>query len=81
MENYISYRVVSFSDFIFCILDFIIHIVHSFRYDVYITAPIVGTTAVQHIEEAVSALDIQLDEEEIKALEAPYVPHIKTGAF
>ena len=22
-----------------------------------------------------------LDEEEIKALEAPYVPHIKTGAF
>ena len=47
----------------------------------YITAQIVGTTAVQHVEEAVSALDITLDEEEIKALEAPYVPHIKTGAF
>ena len=47
----------------------------------YITAPIVGTTAVHHVEEAVSALDITLDEEEIKALEAPYVPHIKTGAF
>ena len=47
----------------------------------YITAPIVGTTSVQHVVEAVSALDIKLDEEEIKALEAPYVPHIKTGAF
>lgn len=47
----------------------------------YITAPIVGTTSVQHVEEAVSALDIKLDEEEIKALEAPYVPHIKTGLY
>ena len=47
----------------------------------YITAPIVGTTSVQHVVEVVSALDIKLDEEEIKALEAPYVPHIKTGAF
>ena len=46
-----------------------------------ITAPIVGSTAVRHIEEAVSALDITLDPEEIAALEAPYVPHIKTGAF
>ena len=46
-----------------------------------ITAPIVGTTSVKHVEEAVSALDIRLDDEEIKALEAPYVPHIKTGAF
>ena len=47
----------------------------------YITAPIVGTTSVQHVVEAVYALDIKLDEEEIKAPEAPYVPHIKTGAF
>jgi aryl-alcohol dehydrogenase-like predicted oxidoreductase len=47
----------------------------------YITAPIVGTTSVKHVEEAVSALDIKLDEEEIKALEAPYVPHIKTGLY
>ena len=46
-----------------------------------ITAPIVGCTAVKHVEEAVSALDIQLDGDEIRALEAPYVPHIKTGAF
>lgn len=43
--------------------------------------PIVGTTAVKHIEEAVSALDIKLDDEIIKRLEAPYVPHFKSGAF
>ena len=47
----------------------------------FITAPIVGTTSVKHIEEAVSALDIKLDDEIVKRLEAPYVPHIKTGAF
>lgn len=46
-----------------------------------ITAPIVGTTSVKHVEEAVAALDIKLEEEEIKALEAPYVPHIKTGLY
>ena len=42
---------------------------------------IVGTPNVRHIEEAVSALDITLDDETIKKLEALYVPHIKTGAF
>ena len=47
----------------------------------YITAPIVGTTCVRHIEEAVKALDIHLDENEIQALEAPYVPHVKSGAY
>lgn len=47
----------------------------------YVTAPIVGSTSPKHLEEAVKALDIKLSEEEIKALEAPYVPHIKTGAF
>ncbi len=47
----------------------------------FVTAPIVGTTSVKHVEEAVAALDIKLSEETIKALEAPYVPHIKTGAF
>ena len=46
-----------------------------------ITAPIVGCTSVKHVEEAVSALDIMLSPEEIAALEAPYIPHIKTGAF
>ena len=46
-----------------------------------ITAPIVGSTSERHIEEAVSALDVTLDPEEIAALEAPYVPHVKSGAF
>ena len=41
----------------------------------WITAPIVGTTDPRHVEEAVAALDIKLDEDEITALEAPYQPH------
>ncbi|MBQ1844323.1 MAG: aldo/keto reductase, partial [Desulfovibrio sp.] len=40
-----------------------------------ITAPIVGTTDPRHVEEAVRALDIVLDEDEIKTLEAPYKTH------
>ena len=46
-----------------------------------INAPIVGSTSERHIEEAVSALDVRLAPEEIAALETPYVPHVKTGAF
>lgn len=46
-----------------------------------ITAPIVGCTSIAHIEEAVSALDIRLDADEIASLEAPYVPHVKTGLY
>lgn len=46
-----------------------------------ITAPIVGCTSVKHVEDAVSALDIQISDEEVKALEAPYFPHIKTGLY
>ena len=45
----------------------------------YITSPIVGTTAVKHVEEAVAALDIQLSDEEIQALEKPYVTHPVLG--
>lgn len=40
-----------------------------------VTSPIVGSTSVKHIEEAVSALEINLSVEEISALEAPYKPH------
>ena len=47
----------------------------------YVTSPIVGFTSEKHVEEAVSALDIKLSDEVIKRLEAPYVPHIKTGLF
>ncbi|MBO6102949.1 MAG: aldo/keto reductase [Opitutales bacterium] len=47
----------------------------------YITSPIVGFTSEKHVEEAAAALDIKLSDDTIKALEAPYVPHIKTGLF
>ena len=47
----------------------------------YITSPIVGCTDAKHVEEAVSAIDIKLSDDVIEHLEAPYVPHIKTGAF
>lgn len=44
-----------------------------------ITAPIVGATKPGHIEDAVAAVDIELSDEEIVALEAPYVPHPVLG--
>jgi len=40
-----------------------------------VTAPIVGASKMQHLEDAASALEIKLDEEELKALAAPYRPH------
>ena len=45
----------------------------------YVTAPIVGTTSVHHVEEAVAALDITLTADEIAALEKPYVHHPVLG--
>jgi 1-deoxyxylulose-5-phosphate synthase len=44
-----------------------------------ITAPIVGATKPGHIEDAVAAVDVQLSDDEIAALEAPYVPHPVIG--
>ena len=40
-----------------------------------VTAPIVGATKPGQIEDAVAAVDVDLSDEEIAALEAPYVPH------
>ena len=39
-----------------------------------VDAPIVGTTSVEHLEEAVGALDISLSDSELDYLEAPYEP-------
>jgi 1-deoxyxylulose-5-phosphate synthase len=39
-----------------------------------VTAPIVGATKLEHLEDAIGALDVKLDDEEIAALEAPYRP-------
>jgi aryl-alcohol dehydrogenase-like predicted oxidoreductase len=44
-----------------------------------VTAPIVGATKMEHLEEAVAAVDVQLEPEEIHALEEPYTPHRVLG--
>ena len=40
-----------------------------------ITAPIVGASKPHHLDDALAALELHLDAEEIKALEEPYEPH------
>jgi aryl-alcohol dehydrogenase-like predicted oxidoreductase len=44
-----------------------------------VTAPIVGATKPNHLEDAVAAVSVRLTTEEIKALEEPYVPHPVLG--
>ncbi|MCL5611588.1 MAG: aldo/keto reductase [Chloroflexi bacterium] len=45
----------------------------------HITAPIVGSTKMEHLDQSIAALDIKLTEEEIKRLEEPYKPHPVLG--
>ena len=40
-----------------------------------VTAPIIGATKVEHIDEAVAAVDVRLSEDDVKRLEEPYKPH------
>jgi aryl-alcohol dehydrogenase (NADP+) len=44
-----------------------------------VTAPIVGASKMQHLEDALKALDVQLTDGEMSALEAPYQPHRVLG--
>ena len=44
-----------------------------------VTAPIVGATKLGHLEDALAAERLELSEEEIAALEEPYVPHAVAG--
>jgi aryl-alcohol dehydrogenase-like predicted oxidoreductase len=44
-----------------------------------VTAPIVGVSRPQHLLDAVAALDLALSADEIKTLEAPYLPHAVVG--
>ena len=44
-----------------------------------VTAPIVGATKLQHLEDAVAALEVKLSSEEISLLEEPYAPHAVSG--
>ena len=44
-----------------------------------VAAPIVGATKLDHLADAVAAVDIELSAEEIALLEAPYQPHEERG--
>ena len=44
-----------------------------------ITSPIVGATKMNHLEDAIAAVDVELDDEEINYLEEPYQPHDVVG--
>jgi aryl-alcohol dehydrogenase (NADP+) len=41
----------------------------------FVTAPIIGASRMQHLDEAIAALGIQLSPEEVKQLEQPYQLH------
>ncbi|HEY5902793.1 MAG TPA: aldo/keto reductase [Anaerolineales bacterium] len=45
----------------------------------HISSPIIGATKMEHLDQAIAALDIQLSEEEIRRLEEPYQPHPVLG--
>ncbi|MGZ4753471.1 MAG: aldo/keto reductase [Acidimicrobiia bacterium] len=44
-----------------------------------VTAPIIGATKLGHLEDAIAAEQLELSEDEMKRLEAPYVPHPVLG--
>ena len=44
-----------------------------------ITAPIVGASKMQHLDDAVAALSLKLDEAELRSLAEPYRPHRVMG--
>jgi aryl-alcohol dehydrogenase-like predicted oxidoreductase len=44
-----------------------------------VTAPIVGATRAEHLEDAIAAEQLELSEDEIAQLEEPYVPHAISG--
>ncbi len=49
--------------------------------NIKVTAPIVGATKLHHIEGAVKAVDMALNDSEIAYLEEPYVPHPLAGVM
>jgi aryl-alcohol dehydrogenase-like predicted oxidoreductase len=44
-----------------------------------VTSPIVGATKMHHLEDAVASLEVTLSPEEVRSLEAAYVPHPVAG--
>jgi aryl-alcohol dehydrogenase-like predicted oxidoreductase len=45
----------------------------------FVTAPIIGATKPEHLNDAVAATEIKLSPDEITRLEAPYIPHPVLG--
>ncbi|MDY6328239.1 MAG: aldo/keto reductase [Lachnospiraceae bacterium] len=46
-----------------------------------VASPIIGSTKVSHLEDAIKALDVKLTPEDIEYLEEPYIPHRIVGAI
>ncbi len=44
-----------------------------------VTSPIVGVTRPSHLSDAIAAVDVSLDDDEVASLEEPYVPHAVAG--
>jgi aryl-alcohol dehydrogenase (NADP+) len=44
-----------------------------------ITAPIIGATKMEHLDDAIAAVDVELSPEQVARLEAPYTPHEVVG--
>jgi aryl-alcohol dehydrogenase-like predicted oxidoreductase len=44
-----------------------------------ITAPIVGATKLEHLDDALASVNVKLSVDEVTALEEPYVPHAVVG--
>ena len=44
-----------------------------------VTAPIVGATKLEHLNDAVASVNLRLSGDEITALEEPYIPHAVVG--
>lgn len=44
-----------------------------------VSAPIIGASKPAHLDDAIAALDLELSDDEIARLEAPYVPHAVVG--
>jgi aryl-alcohol dehydrogenase-like predicted oxidoreductase len=41
----------------------------------FVTAPIIGASSLDHLDEAMAAVDIRLTDDEVRRLEEPYRPH------
>ena len=44
-----------------------------------VTAPIVGATKPEHLDDAAAAVDLELSGDEVELLESPYEPHPVAG--